>query len=149
MAALAADPLFLCVTRVSTFWQGSALTNASGFFFERGARLYLVTSRHVVIDEPSNHLPDRLEIELHTDAENLALSDRPIRCRCTRRQERCGARAATRGASIDVAVIELDRSRAAAGVVLRAFTPAHLCATCSDVRVGEPLLVVGFPAGLP
>jgi hypothetical protein len=146
VAALAADPLFLCVTRVSTFWQGSALTNASGFFFERGARLYLVTSRHVVVDESTNHRPDRLEIELHTDAENLALSvaftvplyawGRPVW------RQGCDA-----GGGIDVAVVELDRSRLPPGVVLRAFTPAHLCGTFSDVRAGEPLLVAGFPLG--
>jgi len=145
-AALAVDPLFLCVTRVSTFWQGSALTHASGFFFDRGARLYLVTSRHVLIDESTHHRPERLEIELHTDAENLALSvtfsvplyawGQPL--------WRQGHDA---GGGIDVAVVELDRSRLPAGVVLRAFTPAHLTTTFSGVRAGEPLLVVGFPLG--
>jgi len=144
--APAADPLFLCAARVSTFWQGSALTNASGFFFERSERLYLVTSRHVVIDEPTNHRPDRLEIELHTDSENLALSvaysvplyawGRPLW-----RQGRDA------GGDIDVAVVELDRSRLPPGLVIRAFTPAHLSASFSEVRAGEPLLVVGFPLG--
>jgi hypothetical protein len=31
----------------------------------------LVTHRHVLIDKPSGHLPDRIEIEVHTDADNL------------------------------------------------------------------------------
>ncbi|MDO9202259.1 MAG: serine protease, partial [Hydrogenophaga sp.] len=68
------DPLFLAAPRVSTYLGTHALTNASGFFFERDNRLYLVTSRHVVIDEASQHLPDRLEIELHLDAANLTRS---------------------------------------------------------------------------
>ena len=68
------DPLFLAAPRVSTYLGSHALTNASGFFFERDERLYLVTSRHVVIDEASQHLPDRLEIELHLDAANLTRS---------------------------------------------------------------------------
>jgi len=68
------EPILLAATRVSTFLGQRPLTNASGFFFERGARLFLVTSRHVMIDEPSKHFPDRIEIELHTDADNLTQS---------------------------------------------------------------------------
>ncbi|MFX7427436.1 hypothetical protein ABTJ07_18825, partial [Acinetobacter baumannii] len=66
------EPLLLAATRVSTFAQQQPLTTASGFFFARASRLFLVTSRHVVIDEPSGHFPDRLEIDLHVDAGNVA-----------------------------------------------------------------------------
>jgi len=59
---------------VQTFIQNTALTNASGFFFERENRLFLVTSRHVLIDKPSGHFPDRIEIEIHVDESNLANS---------------------------------------------------------------------------
>lgn len=68
------ESLLLTATRVSTFEQQRALTNASSFFFERDERLFLVTSRHAMIDEPSKHFPDRIEIELHTDPGNLAKS---------------------------------------------------------------------------
>jgi S1-C subfamily serine protease len=62
------ESLLLTTARVSTFFGAQLLTGASGFFFERDERLYLVTNRHVVIDKPSGHLPDRIEIEVHTDA---------------------------------------------------------------------------------
>jgi hypothetical protein len=39
------------------------VSNATGFFFRREERLFLVTSRHVVLDEASQHRPDRLQIE--------------------------------------------------------------------------------------
>ena len=68
------EPLLLTTARVSTFDGQRPLTNASGFFFERDARLFLVTSRHVLIDEPSKHFPNRVEIEFHTDAQNLTRS---------------------------------------------------------------------------
>src|SRR5437588_185776 len=42
------EPLLLTATRVSTFDGQCPLTGASGFFFEREGRLFLVTSRHVV-----------------------------------------------------------------------------------------------------
>ena len=69
------ESLLVAVTRVSTMSAGKTLTGATGFFFERDDRLYLVTSRHVVLDEASNHRPDRLEIELHVDPKNIAESE--------------------------------------------------------------------------
>jgi hypothetical protein len=48
------------------------LANATGFFFERHGKLFLMTSRDVVLDEASDHRPDCLAIELHTDPANVA-----------------------------------------------------------------------------
>src|SRR6476620_10559664 len=66
------DSLLLTAARLLTFKQGQPLTNASSFFFERDKRLFLVTSRHVMIDAPSGHFPDQIRIELHIDPDNLA-----------------------------------------------------------------------------
>ena len=68
------EPLLLTTARVATFDGKRLLTCASGFFFERDSRVFFVTSRHVVIDKPSNHFPNRIEIELHIDADNLTRS---------------------------------------------------------------------------
>ena len=68
------EPLLFTAARLVTFDQRQPLTNASGFYFLRGDRLFLVPSRHVLVDEPSEHFPDRIEIELHTDASNVAQS---------------------------------------------------------------------------
>ncbi|MDP2219399.1 MAG: serine protease, partial [Hydrogenophaga sp.] len=140
------DPLFLAAPRVSTYLGTHALTNASGFFFERDNRLYLVTSRHVVIDEASQHLPDRLEIELHLDAANLTRSTGfsmllYAQGQSVWRQGRDG------GSEIDVAVLEVDRSQLPAGAIIRAFTPAHLHTAFDAMPVDASLLVVGFPLG--
>jgi hypothetical protein len=51
------EPLLLTATQISTFDRARMLTKASGFFFSREDRLFLVTSRHVVCDEPSKHFP--------------------------------------------------------------------------------------------
>ena len=66
------ESILLTTTPVSTFSGPQRLTHATGFFFEREDRLFLVTSRHVLRDGPSQHAPDRIEIELHTDPENVA-----------------------------------------------------------------------------
>ncbi len=140
----AVEPLLLAVPRVLTFQGSRSLTAASGFFFARGERLFLVTSRHVLIDEPSEHFPDRIEIELHADDRDLARSI--VYSVLLYDQGRAVWRQASdSGGEIDVAVIELDRDKL--GIMPPAFTPASLQATLGEVDVGTPLLVVGFPLG--
>ncbi len=68
------ESLLFAVTRVTTMFEQQHLTNATGFLSERDGRLFLVTSRHVVVDEASDHHPDRLEIELHVAPENVAMT---------------------------------------------------------------------------
>lgn len=68
------DTLLLSTARIATFDIDKPLTNASGFSFERDGRLYLVTSRHVVIDAPSKQHPNRITIDIHTDAGDLGRS---------------------------------------------------------------------------
>ncbi|QHE78503.1 S1 family peptidase [Hydrogenophaga sp. PBL-H3] len=140
------DPLFLAAPRVSTFHGKQPLTNASGFFFESDDRLFLVTSRHVVIDEDTQHFPDRLEIELHLDAANLTRST-GFSMLLYDEGEAVWRQGKDSGGEIDVAVIELDRSALPSESVIRAFSPAHLTTEFNDVHPGESLLVVGFPLG--
>ena len=68
------ESILLTTACILTFIGKRCLTNASGFFFQRDERLFLVTSRHVLCDEASKHFPDRIEIELHINPDNLAES---------------------------------------------------------------------------
>jgi S1-C subfamily serine protease len=145
-STVAVDPLFLAAPQVSTYLGEFPLTNASGFFFEREGRLYLVTSRHVVIDEASKHLPDRLVIELHLDATNLTKSTSfsvPLyaKGKSLWHQGRDSA------SEIDVAVIELDPSAFPPSAVYRVFTPDHIQAELAAVPADASLMIVGFPLG--
>jgi len=140
------EPLLLTTARVSTFDGKRPLTGASGFFFEREGRLFLVTSRHVVIDEPSKHFPDRIEIELHNDAKNLTNSI-GLSMLLYRDGKSVWHQGKDTGGEIDVAVIELDRAALPKSVVMRCFTPAHLQRSLQEVEVGTSLLIVGFPLG--
>lgn len=140
------EPLLLTSARILTFDADRPLTNASGFFFERDERLFLVTGRHVVRDEPSGHMPSRLEIELLTNPDNVAESVRYSLLLYAGEQPiwREGVDAA---GAIDVAVLTIDRTALPARLAYRAFTPAHLPETFEDIEIGTSLLVVGFPLG--
>jgi S1-C subfamily serine protease len=136
----------LAAVPIATFAGERLLTRASGFFFERERRLYLVTSRHVLIDEANGHLPDRIEVELHVDAKNLTLSANAS-LRLYRDGHADWHQARDSAGEVDVAALELDRSALPASVLLRTFTPAHLQAALDEVEVGSAVLVVGFPLG--
>ena len=140
------EPLLLTTARVSTFDGDRPLTGASGFFFEREGRLFLVTSRHVMIDEPSKHFPNRIEIELHTDATDLTRSTGSS-ILLYRGGKSIWRQGKDSGGEIDVAVIELERAALPPSVVLRSFTPANLQRSLQEVEVGTSLLIVGFPLG--
>jgi len=140
------EPLLLTATQIATFDGDRLLTKASGFFFSRENRMFLVTSRHVVCDEPSEHFPDRIEIELHTDEVNLTLST-GFSILLYREGNSIWRQGVDSAGEIDVAVVELDRAALPDSAVLRAFTPEHLPANLADIEVGTPLLIVGFPLG--
>jgi S1-C subfamily serine protease len=140
------ESILLCAARVSTFDQARQLTNASGFFFARGERLFLVTSRHVVSDAATAHFPDRIEIELHVDADNLAESA-VLQLPLYRDGLSLWREGRDRAGEIDVAVVEIERSALPGNALYRAFAPLHLCGPRDHVEVGTAVLVVGFPLG--
>jgi hypothetical protein len=140
------DPLFLAAVRISSFLGSRGLTNASGFFFERDDRLYLVTSRHVVFDKPAGHLPDRLEIELHLDATDLTRATR-FSLPLYEQARAAWHQAKDSGGEIDVAVLPVNRALVPSGALIKAFSQANLMRPDEDVPAGESLLVAGFPLG--
>jgi S1-C subfamily serine protease len=140
------EPLLLTTTRVSTYDGDRLLTGASGFFFERGDKLFLVTSRHVVIDKPSQHFPSHLQIEVHTDAVNLTLAV-ALSLPLYRDGKSIWRDGKDSGGDIDVAVLEIDRSVMPKTAAVQFFTPAHLQASLDEIEVGSSLLVVGYPLG--
>jgi hypothetical protein len=140
------ETILLTSTRVDTFIGQAALTNASGFFFERGARLFLVTSRHVLINEPTGHFPDRIEIELHIDPENIAKST-GFSIPLYRDGSPLWRQGLDGAGAIDVAVIEIDRAALPPSTVFRAFAPDNLALPDRGVEIGAPVLVIGFPLG--
>jgi S1-C subfamily serine protease len=140
------EPLLLTTARVTTFDGDRLLTGASGFFFERDARLFFVTSRHVLFDAPNKHHPNRVEIEMHTDAVNLTRSS-PLSVWLYVDGKSIWRQGSDTGGDIDVAALEIDRASLPANANFCSFTPSHLQSSLAEVEVGTSLLIVGFPLG--
>lgn len=140
------DEALFGVTRVLTFAGASGLTEASGFFFEREARLYLVTSRHVLFDAASGHAPDRIEIEMHTDERDLTRMAH-LSILLYREGLATWHQASDSGGEIDVATIQIDRDTMPTCCVLQPFKPQHLMVEFDQFDVGDRLAIPGFPLG--
>jgi hypothetical protein len=140
------EPLLLTTTRIRTIQQDQALTNATGFFYQSETQLFLVTSPHVLIDEASNHHPDRIEIELHTDRNNLTQS---VGFSIPLYYDNLSVwrQAEDSAGSVDIAAIELKRDAMPESAFYRAFTPQDLLSDSGSVEIGTSMLVVGFPLG--
>ena len=141
------ESLPLAVTRVTTMHGNRHLTNATGFFFERDGNLFVVTSRHVVLDEPSEHHPERIEIELHVNPENLADTVQ-FSVPLYRDGKSIWREGRDSAGPIDVVAVLLERLALPATMLYHAFKPAHLFRKLDLVEMGAPLLIVGFPLGV-
>lgn len=140
------ESILLTTVRIQTFRGGQPLTNATGFFFERGHQLFLVTCRHVFVDLSNGHRPDRIEIELHIGAERLSGAVRfsiPLFGSGLSLWRTCTDTAG----DVDVAAIEITRGCLPRDVVYRAFSPDHLAQLQEPIEVGQSIVVVGYPLG--
>lgn len=140
------EALLLAATQITTFSPDKPSTNATGFFFERDGRLYLVTNRHVVLEETIAHTPDRIEIVLHIDPDNVA-SVTSFSIPLYVDGIAVWHEGIDSGGRIDVVVIPLDRTALPDTLLLHAFTPDHLLDDLDRIEAGAPVRVAGFPLG--
>jgi len=105
-----------------------------------------VTSRHVLVDESSDHHPDRILIELHTDRNNLTQST-GFSIPLYRHGLSMWRQAEDDSGSIDVAAIEIEQDALPESTFYGAFAPANLLSDSRSVQIGSSMLVVGFPLG--
>lgn len=140
------EPLLLACTQVATFLGPRALTTASGFFFQRGPQLFLVTSRHVLLDLATDHRPQRVEFGLHAAGTDLTQQHRvslPLYDNGLPQWRQAG----DNGGDVDVAVLAIPAMAMPKGAQFGAFSVRHIQAQGHAVRLGQALLVVGFPQG--
>ena len=140
------ESLLLAVTRVSTLLGEKQLTNATGFFFARDDKLFLVTNRHVVLDEASDHRPNWLKIELHVDPENVAVTTQ-FAIPLYRGTEPVWRQGVDSAGTVDVVALQLERAALPNKLLLQPFTSDHLVEQLDEIEVGTRVLVVGFPLG--
>lgn len=140
------DPLLLACAQVETFIGPRVLTAASGFFFQRGPHLFLITSRHVLLDIGSDHRPQRVEFCLHAAGIDLTHQHR-ISLPLYDDGIPQWRQASDSGGDVDVAALEIPGMAMPRGAQFCAFGTRHIQVQMHAVRLGQALLVAGFPLG--
>ena len=142
------DELLATVVMVIQLQAGQPVGSATGFFYSHGREIFLVTNRHVVIDEKAGHKPDSLRLKLHraTSAPGRGVNhDIPL----------------YKGSSpawishpkypnppVDVVVIPLERKAILEGHFLVALSSANFLPSDLSLSTGEDVMAIGFPRGL-
>lgn len=140
------DALLLTTTRITTCSPDHALTGATGFFYRSGDRLFLVSNRHVFADAESGHFPDRIDIGVHTDLQDLT-RHHIVSLPLFHQGQRLWREATDGGGSVDVAALEIPAAKLPSDAVLHAFDETHLEARDEEVAIGDVLTIAGFPLG--
>lgn len=140
------EPLLLACTQVNTYVDARALSAASGFFFQRGARLFLITSRHVLRDPLIDHHPQRLVFGMHAAGDDLTQHHR-VALPLYDHGVALWRQASDSGGDVDVAALEIPAMAIPRGALYKAFGVRHVQVHMQAIRVGQPLLLVGFPLG--
>lgn len=131
---------------VRPFVRDTALGTGTGFLFQpMYGRIFLITNRHMVIDESRRFFPDHLVIRLHTDGQDLEKSeDLPVSLYSA--NDSGNGLWLQLNAAIDVIALEL-KAEELKPFVFHAFRPSDLISSDILVGVGDPLLVIGYPRG--
>ena len=72
---MALNDLLAAVAQVQQFKDGQLVGYGSSFWYHHGNGLFLITNRHVVINEKDDLSPDELRLLLHTDNKRLTKND--------------------------------------------------------------------------
>ena len=136
---------FLRVAKIQSFANGQPLTNATGFFYLQDGFLYLVTCRHVVINEAIDHRPDRLQLSLHSDASDLrqrAELSIPLYVDGVPQWYQL-----SHGHNADVAAVSINDPQALSSHFLATFCCDDILNKDEGIPLGQNVLIVGFPLG--
>jgi hypothetical protein len=140
------DNMYLRVAKILTFAGGQPLTNATGFFYLHDDFLYLVTARHVVINEAAQHRPDRVQVSLHSDAANLqhrADLSFPLYVDGVPQWYQHPKH----GGGLDVVAVAINDPHALSGHFVDTFCRDDILNMDEGMPLGQDVLILGFPLG--
>ncbi|MEM8737945.1 MAG: serine protease [Planctomycetota bacterium] len=141
------DSRLVRVAKVLTFNHGRQIGNATAFFFLRDGFLYLITNRHVVCDTVNQLFPDRLQVRVHDNPEDLTShGELWLDVLDDRGRPRWREHPAL-GAAADVVAIPINDPMVIANWHVDTFGPEHLLDERAGLPLGQEVIVIGFPLG--
>jgi S1-C subfamily serine protease len=126
---------------------GQTVGTATGFFYIRNDVVYLVTNRHVILDEEKGIKPDTLRVKLHEDPKDMTKNvdfDIPL---YSDDSVKWHMHSDYKTKKIDVAVIEIDQGALRAGHFIKGLSSSNFLPKEYVIQPGEDVMVIGFPRG--
>jgi len=146
MPPIGIDLFWTSASRVVPIRNGKDCGNATGFFYVRGNRRFLVTNRHVVIDEKRNFYPDALRIRVHADSSDLRRNEDLLISLYDNAKQKLWLEHPQYGSHADIVCLSLEGILGSQHLVnllkSDAFLPSDLVLT-----IGQDAVVLGFPLG--
>lgn len=127
---------------------GQPVGTATGFFYESGGNVYLVTNRHVVIDEKANVRPDSLRLRLHVSPDDTTKNvdfDVPL---YKNENAMWHVHPTYPKPPIDVAVVTVDQAALKKDHFFKVLSSATFLPEKLVIVPGEDVMVIGFPRGV-
>lgn len=143
---MAINEILLTVALVHQIQGGNPVGTATGFFYEKGANLFLVTNHHVVKDDKKKIYPETLRLRLHTDGNDATKND-DYDIALYDAAKAPLWKTDPNSAEADVAVLKLDRTKLSK-FILKAWSEANFLPKKYRLEPGEDVFIIGFPLGL-
>lgn len=142
------NEILAVVTLIIQIQNGQPVGTATGFFYIKNDTVYLITNRHVVLDEEKRIKPDILRVRLHTDPNDITKNvdfDIPLYSNgaATWHVHRDYVKN-----KIDIAVIEIDQKKIKAGHFFKGLSASNFFPKNFVIQPGEDVMIIGFPRGL-
>lgn len=148
MAKHRVDPVLMSIVRVRLARDGEEMGTATGFFFAKDGRIYLVTNRHVARSERREMQPTHFRVHLHRSPADLGqnvwitlpLFDEEGRPRWLEDKK-------SESDILCLEVEEIRRRAAEKSVAISALSEADFVPDHVNFELGQELLVIGYPRG--
>lgn len=143
------DPWMASVTVIENKSNGLAsqacnLGSATGFFYQKGNSRYLITNRHVVVNEQNCFYPDSLVLRVHLNTGNISQNRNfEIPLYNVTRQP-LWLEHPTFGRNVDVVAIKID-NYIQPNDLITFLSAANIMPSNVILNLGDPVLVMGYP----
>ncbi len=141
------DSRLVRVAKVLTFRDGHQIGNATAFFFLRDGFLYLATNRHVVCDDVNSLYPDKLQVRVHDNPDDLTSHGELWLDVIDGQHRPLWREHPTLGSAADVVVLPINDPTVIASWHVDTFGPEHLLDEHRGLPLGQEVIVIGFPLG--
>lgn len=141
-----ATELEISVTRLVAISKGNKIWSATAFFYKHEEKIFLVTNRHCVIKEDTGQYPDKIEIILHMNKNNLS-EIKLFGIDLYKEGRRVWLEHSRNGIDIAIIPLELPVGEEYKNAIINTFSKEKFVTDDLRLDVGDELVAIGYPLG--